>query len=227
MTPQQPYGVPAPHQFDYLTPCGYPPPEKRRTGLIVGLSVAMVLVLSLAALGIIGADRKRKEARNLSGPARTLIAPTASGDYKVVIGNVADRVAESMKSAMTGKGASTDLYAHARIGIYSKGVADDPTLIFLGMSTTDTPALATALRITSQSGQVDSAFLGAGIKHAIDFPAGPLGGIMRCGHRDVGTTLHMCVWADHATLGLVLPIEATDDAGAASIAVTFRGDAEH
>ena len=37
----------------------------------------------------------------------------------------------------------------------------------------------------------------------------------------------MCVWIDHATMGLVLPIDAADEDAAAAIALKFRADAEH
>jgi len=219
-----PYGYPA-----GMNPVGGPPPmRKRRTGLIVALSIAGVLVLSVVALAIIGTNQKKKEDKAVSGPPRSLVAPTASGTYKLVTGTVADRVAESMKSAMTGKAGGRGLYDNAKIGIYSNPPGADPKLIFLGLSTADSPALRESLKRSSASAQVDAAFLGAGITDAQDFPAGALGGVMRCGHTDnSGTTLHMCVWGDHATLGMVLPIDASDDAGAAAIAATFRGNAEH
>jgi hypothetical protein len=219
-----PYGYPA-----GMNPVGGPPPvQKRRTGVIVALSIAGVLVLTVAALAIIGTNQKKKEDKAVSGPPRSLVAPTASGTYTVVSGSVADRVAESMKSAMTGKAGGQGLYENAKIGIYSNPPGGNPKLIFIGLSTADSPALLTSLKKSSASAQVDAAFLGAGIKDAQDFPAGALGGVMRCGHaQQSGATLHMCVWGDHATLGLVLPIDASDDAAAAAIAATFRGDAEH
>jgi hypothetical protein len=234
--PQYPY--PQPGQANYGAPYGYPasmnpvggppPGRKRRTGLIVGLSIVGVLVVSLVLLGIVGANQKKKEDKAVSGPPRSLAAPTASGSYKLVTGSVADRVAESMKSAMTGKAGGQNLYDNAKIGIYSNPPGEEPKLIFLGLSTADSPALLNSLKRSSASAQVDEAFLGAGIKDTKDFAAGPLGGVMRCGHTDeVGTTLHMCVWGDHATLGLVLPIDAADDAAAAAIALVFRGDSEH
>jgi hypothetical protein len=229
---------PQPGQPNYGAPYGYPtgmnpvgglpPVQKRRTGLIVALSIAGVLVLSMAALAIIGTNQKKKEDKAVSGPPRSLVAPTASGTYKVVTGSVADRVAESMKSAMTGKAAGQGLYENAKIGIYSNPPGENPKLIFIGLSTADSPALLTSLKKSSASAQVDAAFLGAGITDTQDFPVGALGGVMRCGHsQQSGATLHMCVWGDHATLGLVLPIDASDDAAAAAIAATFRGDAEH
>jgi len=212
-----------------MSPFGGPPPvQERRTGLIVALSIIGVLVLSVIALAIIGANQKKKEDKAVSGPPRSLVAPTASGTYRLVTGSVADRVAESMKSAMTGKAGGQGLYDNAKIGIYAHPPGEYPKLIFLGLSTADSPALLASLKRTSASAQVDAAFLGAGITDTQDFPAGALGGVMRCGHTEKsGTPLHMCVWGDHATLGLVLPIDANDDAAAAAIAATFRGDAEH
>jgi len=212
-----------------MNPVGGPPlVQKRRTGLIVALSIAGVLVLGVVALAVIGTNQKKKADQAVSGPPRSLVAPTASGSYKLVTGGVADRIAESMKSAMTGKAGGQGLYDHAKIGIYSNPPGENPQLIFIGLSTADSPALLTRLKKSSASAQVDAAFLGAGISDTQDFPAGALGGVMRCGHAArSGTALHMCVWGDHATLGLVLPVDASDDAAAAAIAATFRGDAEH
>jgi hypothetical protein len=220
-TPQPPYGYPGLSQL----PTSAPP---RRKGLIIALCLVGVAVLIVAGLAAIGLASGKKD-KAVSGPPRTMTVPASSNGYMLMSGNVADRVAEEMKSSMTSKsnpGGNT--FSNAKIGIYTKGSADQPSMIFLGLSAADTPAFAKELKNRSQSAEVDTAFIGAGIKDTKDFPAGPLGGVMRCGHKVEGAaTLQMCVWIDHATMGLVLPIDAADEDAAAAIALKFRADAEH
>jgi hypothetical protein len=103
-------------------------------------------VLIVAGLAVIGLASVKKD-KTVAGPPRTMTVPASSNGYTLISGNVADRVAAEMKSSMTSKSnAGGDTFSNARIGIYTKGSADQPSMIFLGLSASDTPAFANELK---------------------------------------------------------------------------------
>lgn len=78
-----------------------------------------------------------------------------------------------------GGDARADAYAAAKIGFYTTAGASP--LVFIGFSVGGTPQVASMLRSQPPSQGLDTFFLGAGISSTNDFPAGPLGGVLRCG----------------------------------------------
>jgi len=116
-------------------------------------------------------------------------------------------------------------YDTAKIGFYTK-TGFDP-VFFLGFSADQTPRIASFLSAQPPSQTLDSFLLGAGISATKDFPAGPLGGVIRCGH-STGTSsrVTVCAWADRSVLALLSERNARAS-DLALVALAFRVAAEH
>ena len=114
-----------------------------------------------------------------------------------------------------------------KMRVYAKdGDATHP-LIFVGMSGNDSPAIANELKSRSASEEVDSTFLGMGVGDAKDYPAGPLGGVLRCGTGPLGGgTATACAWADSSTVGAVLTPQGGSVASLAGTTLDLRNAAE-
>ena len=116
----------------------------------------------------------------------------------------------------------------AIVEVFRKNNDFDHRFVFYGYSAAAVPELASELRSTPLSQQVDQAFLGeGGIPNTSDYPAGPFGGILRCGAGTIDSTpASMCSWADGTTTGTLLApnLPAAD---LAAIALAFRDAAEH
>lgn len=221
------------------------PPKKSRTGLIVGLVVGGVVVLGGAAaligLSSSGDDKKPAASTTSAAPSpstspsavdagvpHSIVVPKTVGDYRQLTGSVADRLASTMRRSMgQGQGAQAEAYSKAKIAIYAKdGDAAHP-MIFVGMSGKDSPAIAQELKSRSASEEVDSTFLGMGLGDAKDYPAGPLGGVLRCGTGALGGgTAAACAWADSSTVGAVLTPQSAAVASLAGTTLDLRNAAE-
>jgi hypothetical protein len=224
--PWQPYG-PGPR-----------PPRKSRAGLIIALATAGAVVVfgGLAvAIGLsAGKGERGATATASSAPSasteatpsdtpHTIDVPASAGGYKRVTGSVADRLTKSMRKTL---GTAGTAYANAKLGIYFKNADSQKSLIFIGMSGQDVPDLAEELRSRSPSEEVDSTFMGMGITDTSDFPAGPLGGTLRCGKRPAGEGA-ACAWADHSVLGMVMTPLSSDTVSLGATALALRNAAEH
>lgn len=96
----------------------------------------------------------------------------------------------------------------------------------MGFSTAGNPQLAALLRRSPSAG-LDGFFAGAGSANTTDFPAGPLGGILRCGVASkTGTQLTICAWTDPSVLGVTMA-PGTPPRRLASVTRGFRTAAEH
>lgn len=114
-------------------------------------------------------------------------------------------------------------------GIWHGSPAALRCLVFLGFSVTDTPQVAPILRSQSPSAGLDSFMLGAGVANTRDYPAGPLGGVLRCGGKTVsGIWVTICAWADGSVLGqaLVLILHHVDHGWQAAGQGAFQGGHE-
>jgi hypothetical protein len=226
--PQPPYPQPPYPQFPYPQfPYPQPPPARRRRGLLIGTCVAGAAIVALVAALLVGNHSSKRAADNGS-PGHTLIVPDASGDYTRMTGNVADRMAQeaidTMTSASPGYG---DVYAKAKIGIYSHPGMAGPALVFIGLAATDDPTIALELRSRPASAELDQAFLGAGVSDTTDVDAGPLGGVMRCSKTSTAAgDVDICAWADRSILGLMVIGRFTGRSELGQIAQTFRNNAE-
>jgi hypothetical protein len=89
------------------------------------------------------------------------------------------------------------------------------------------PAIANELKSRSASEEVDSTFLGMGLGDAKDYPAGPLGGVLRSGTGPLGGgTAAACAWADSSTVGAVLTPQSGSVASLAGTTLDLRNAAE-
>ncbi|MCW2861511.1 MAG: hypothetical protein JWP48_3219 [Actinoallomurus sp.] len=162
-----------------------------------------------------------------AGVPHSLTVPKSVGGYRRLTGSVANRLSSTMRKSM-GEGSDAGVYSKARIAIYTKNGNSTRPLIFVGMSASDSPAIAEELKSNSPSQEVDSMFVGMGLGDAKDYPAGPLGGDLRCGKGPMSdTTATACAWADSSTAGLLI---APDTGGVAALAATtlsLRNAAEH
>lgn len=238
--PAPPYGT-APYG-----PGGMPP-KPRRTGLIVGLAVgAVVVVGGLAALVAVSAssgssgDGKKAAAATTSaapsaspssvdsGVPHSIVVPASVGDYRRLTGSVADRLAAGMRKSMgQAQGTYAEAYSKAKIAIYAKNGDATHPLIFVGLSGSDSPAIAAELRSRSASEEVDSTFLGMGMGETKDYPPGPLGGVLRCGSAPLGgENASACAWADSSTVGAVLTPRSDAVAVLAGTTLDLRNAAE-
>lgn len=234
----QPPGWPAQPPMGSAIPPGYgpaPPPKRRRTGLIIGLSIAAALVVIAAGAVGVGLVTGTSSTQHGAGTShatatRTITLPKSAAGYTRMTGNVARRlVTASRQNAEKGAGtvspAWAAAYAKAKIALYRNGSA--PPLVFIGFSATDTPSIAANLRSAQPSAALDSFFLGAGVSHTNDFSPGPLGGVLRCGITTrAATPVTMCAWTDSSVLAFVAEA-GTPKSKLAHVALAFRNASEH
>jgi hypothetical protein len=240
----QPQGGPYRDPYGAETPSygpGGEPPKKSRAGLIVGLAVVAVIVVIGAVVVVIGASSGDDKSADASPPSaspsavdaevpHTIRLPSTFGGYRHLTGSVADRLSQNIRKSMNANanGKYADVYAKAKIAIYAK--KSDPThsLIFIGLSSSDNPAIAKELKSRSSSEEADSAFVGMGIGDTKDFPPGPLGGVLRCGTGSMdGTSAAACTWADSSTAGVVIVPDTRNAAALAGTTLKLRNAAEH
>jgi hypothetical protein len=199
------------------------PPKKPRTGLIVGLAVgAGVLLLAggLAVVGLAGASKKTTAQNDgnftpaaptprpsssspaptptptptRAAPGVTLKIPGSVAGFEQMNGSIAKRSIQALRRGMDKASSLSD---KSKIAIYTKGSS---RLIFVGISGADSPRLAAELS-ASPSSEVDSVFIGGGITNPKDYPAGSIGGVLRCGKlRQQGISVAICAWADPSAL---------------------------
>lgn len=228
------------------------PPKKSRTGLIVGLAIGAVVVVIGGTAAVIGVTSSGDEkpaaassplpsSASSSAPAaspsavdagggHSLTVPETVGPYRRMTGSIADRLAETMRKSMNQdqSGKYADVYAKAKIAIYSKSGDTTHQLIFVGLSADDSPSIAEELKSRTPSEEVDSTFLGMGLGDAKDYPPGPLGGVLRCGTGPMGSsTAAACAWADSSTVGALIAPESDSAATLAGTTLDLRNAAEH
>lgn len=225
------------------------PPQKSNTGLIIGLAAgAVVLLILIGVVGVVAANSGSGKASaspaaggstgssgsspgGSASPApadttttHTITLPSSAGGFSRTNGNVADRMTASLRSAFSKDPATAAIFQNAKIGLFTSG---DKQVVFLGLSASDSPQLATELSSHPSSFEVDSMFTGAGIANANDYPTGPFGGTLRCGQgSSAGTPMAMCSWADSSTFGGIIGPNMAP-ASLAPVALSFRNAAEH
>lgn len=228
---QDPYGAVAPAYG-----MGGEPPKKSRAGLIIGVAVVAVIAVVGVFVAVVGASSGDDKLADGSPPsvspsaveaARAIKVPRTFGGYRRLTGGTADRTAQSMRKSMNEDGKDADLYAKAKIAIYAKTSDSTQELFFIGLSSSDNPAIAQELKSNSPSEEADSAFIGMGIGDPKDYPAGPLGGVLRCGVTTTqGITETACAWADSSTSGITVVANSRNTKALASTTLKLRTAAE-
>jgi hypothetical protein len=115
-------------------------------------------------------------------------------------------------------------FHQAKISIYTR--PGQQQLIFMGFSTAGDPQLAALLQRSPSTG-LDGFMAGAGVANTGNFPAGPLGGILRCGVASkAGSQLTICAWTDPSVLGVTMTPGAPPRR-LARVTRVFRTASEH
>ncbi len=229
---------------------GGEPPKKSRTGLIAGL-VALGAVVVLGGGAVVfglssssshDAGKPASAASAAPTPSDTqpadvghdaphsLTVPKSVGDYQRLTGNVADRLASSMRRSMAaaGSGKAAAVYSKARIAIYSKNGDPARPLVFVGLTGDDSPEISSGLKSGSPSQVLDALFLGMNVGNTKDYAAGPLGGLLRCGTGSLsGSDAAACAWADSSTVGMLLSPRSDNARALSGTMLDLRNAAEH
>jgi hypothetical protein len=157
---------------------------------LIALAVVGVIALGCCGVGAVLAAPILKEY-----PATVAVPADLAGMEKQQNAD-ADRLGASM-SAELKKTAKAD---SAVAGLYSASGDPQHPVLVLGASGL----------LLSPSNEVDKAFKGmntAGlwVSNVAPYDAGSLGGIVKCGTGKVpGTSLVVCAWADHGSLGMAI-----------------------
>ncbi|MFE0645187.1 hypothetical protein ACFW2Y_26790 [Streptomyces sp. NPDC058877] len=244
--PQQPgpYGQP-PQYGAPQGPGGYPPrppaPKKSRAGWIIG-AVAVVAAIGVGAYFLLGGGGSSVAD---DGPHKLITPETVLGEYQKTPGKESSSDKKSLREAeKNGVENATQVGASYQVkdpsnplggkilsfnGLY--GTIDDPEKVVDSIFAT-TKAEAEKDKGSTEVPQV------IGSPRAYE-PAGLDGAILKCQQLTTkadpsastpAMTLTMCVWADHSTVGLVIPVDTaallTGKAGsaedAAALTAKFR-----
>lgn len=150
-------------------------------------------------------------------PPDPLTLPQSFAGYVRETGTAADAFEDAAR-----KGGR--LVARAKAAIYDK--PGRQPLRFIGVSASD-PYVAEELRSTSPADEAD-AFMPGSFVHSRAYPAGPLGGVLRCGRdRVLDQPESVCVWVDRSTIGLVFDEGAADPKDLALVVRSLRAAAQH
>lgn len=218
----------------------------RRPGLLLSATAVVAGCGGFAAVVAVGASESPRTGAVVTIPAhlavpapaatpsapggmRSITVPGSVDGYRRRTGRVADRMAENLRKAMeAAQSQYGTAYGKAKIAIYEPAGASGRPLVFVGLPGKDIPQLAAELRSRPSSAEVDSVFMGMGIMDAKDYPAGPLGGVLRCGKGNAGgtATAAACVWADGSVVGLAMTPLNADVPGLARLTLALRNAAE-
>jgi len=207
-------------------------PKGNRTGLIVGICIATAIVVVVIVVGLLATAGPSGKGGSGSRPVavHTLTMPTAAAGYTHLTGNVGRRLVAAVRrraqnaAAVYGPSWSA-AYTTAKIGFYTKAGATP--VVFIGFSVLETPLLASILGSETPSEGLDQFFLGSGVSSTKDFPAGSLGGVLRCGQESRASgPATFCAWGDLSVLGVLVKAN-TPEAELARVALAFRYAAEH
>jgi len=169
-----------------------------------------------------------KQAAAASSPAdRTLTVPAQAAGYTQITGSDVDKLLSDLKKQFA---KSTPMFSQAatkmRLAVYGVNGSSTPSLIYLGFAKSDSSQLAVMWQMDSNSQALDAFFNGGGVSHTTDYPAGPMGGLLRCGSvTSSGSSLATCAWMDSSVLGVLMEPSGSE-AQLAGTTRSFRAAAE-
>ncbi|GAA2787842.1 hypothetical protein GCM10010441_11160 [Kitasatospora paracochleata] len=189
--------------------------RKRRGLLALGLAVVCVLSFTQTFLSL--RSESPYGAATATGPTdRTVDAPDTVAGYHLITGQAAADLAAKHANSTS-----------ERIWYYSKTPGGtQPNLIFSASNAAWNPKGAAEKSQHSLDWLLVNFFAGAKVEDAKDVDAGPLGGLMRCGHTTTNNLL-ICRWEDASTGGTVMAPGVTDVQQASALTLQFRNAAEH
>jgi hypothetical protein len=207
--------------------------KSRRTGPVIGICAAAVVAIVVAGWLAVGGhlggagSEVRTDADTFHTRAHTLTMPRAAGGYTRMTGSVGKRIVAGMRQRATKDAGELgdpwkSAYEAAQFGIYVN--PSQLRIVFIGFSADRSPEFAYILRSSSRADEFDGFLRGAGVSSTQDFPAGPLGGVMRCGQSPDSFTI--CAWIDSSVLVMLISSDSTPST-LATVALEFRKVAEH
>ncbi|MGW7312224.1 hypothetical protein [Streptomyces sp. NPDC054865] len=147
---------------------------------------------------------------------RTITPPAALGDYRLM----ADEETASYREAEAKRPPRGRTWYYDRD---DDGRAD-------GMFHVDTtqwsPKLAAEKRRDSITQEFGNFFAGARSSDSAEFPAGPLGGRLACGHYADNPTMSICSWSDASTFGSFMQNGVSELSEAATATLDLRNAAD-
>ncbi|NBE82117.1 hypothetical protein [Micromonospora rubida] len=229
--PQQPYGEqPAPQQGGY-PPAGQPygqpygapeatplppAPKKSKTGKIVLIVLAVVLVLCCGG-GAIAWFAVKDDVNDAVEATKTRVtAPaTLAGRAKAT-----DPALQTAVEGMISEMKSTVQNETSTAGAFYGDMAKNDLVMI---------AAASGL-VTDPKKELDDTFTGIGteltVSNVVAVDPGPLGGEARCGDgKSEGVKLGVCAWADKGSVGMIVTYFKTGAQAKAEF-VTMRGQIE-
>ncbi|MFI6263953.1 hypothetical protein [Micromonospora sp. NPDC051006] len=224
---QQPGGYP-PQQQDgfggqpgqtYGDPAGsvQPPPRKKsRTGRIILIAVAVVLVLCLGGTAVAWFGLKDEVSEGVEASRTRVEAPaTLAGRPKIT-----DPELKSLSDQMVAEMKKTAQNETSAVGAFYGDPAKQDLVMVIGVSGL----------MADPKKELDDVVTGLGtelgVKEMTPVEAGPLGGEARCGDgKAESAPLGVCVWADKGSVGAVVVFFSSAEKAKADF-VTMRGEIE-
>jgi hypothetical protein len=190
-----PYGAPTPGGTEpYGQPGGFgytpEPPKKSRTSLWIAIGVVVVLLIGggVAAYKLLAPAAKERNA-HVSAPQKIGPLVQSTDPDKV-------KLAQSILDGIKADNAPDSPKIKESLAVYydDSEHPDEPVFVIAATADIDNPDAALTDTFTG-AGNV-------GNVHTVD--PGSLGGSAKCGSEtDAGTSLVLCAWTDHGSLGAV------------------------
>jgi hypothetical protein len=201
-----------------------------RSGPALRLFVAaFALIPVVFGTGCGSTSRARTAAygtRSASSPTartqRTLRIPDSFDGYTRSTGPDAQQVVQAIRKAQEQQNAV--FAAKMKVAIYQRRDNARQRVAFIGLAAADDPAIAQELRTNPPAAEVDAALAAMPLSRPKDYPAGPLGGVLRCAGGARGGA--GCAWGDGSTVGVVAGSASTPDE-LARATLALRNAAEH
>jgi hypothetical protein len=130
---------------------------------------------------------------------RTIRLPDSFADYTRLTSADAQRVIQDIRKVQAQQ--NPVFAAKMRIAVFQRHGEAHQRIAFIGLAAGDHPTIAQELRRNPPSAEVDSALAAMPLSGPKDYPAGPLGGTLRCAPGSRGGA--GCAWADGSTVGVV------------------------
>jgi hypothetical protein len=189
---------------------------------ITWLALAVVLVSSATLAAIMYLSGTSTVAADTTKVTHTVTVPGTFGDYTLT---TSTSFAQQIHQPATETGLDNPLKT-ALVGAYITPGSAAPDLFYVGIKLSSSPAITAAVKSSGAEAAVRTLLQGTGATSSADFPAGSLGGVLRCG-ADPVTSQVMCMWLDSSTAGIVILSGNPSLPSAATTAVAFRAIAEH
>jgi hypothetical protein len=204
-------------------------PARRRLSLVwalVGVVAAVGIGLGAGALAVPSDPSGPQAIPTNSAPIgdRRVGVPASFGAYERVRGAAGRSAIARVRAAMTTSDPRTAAFRRAAIGLYQRSPGG-PQLLFVGNDERNEAVVGMIHESAPSQGSLD--FLaGTGATAIQEYPAGPLGGSLRCGGPG-RSPYPSCAWIDNSSFGWVVDYGGSSPAELAGTTRKLRRAAEH